>query len=208
MIRRILGFSAIALAFAAPLGAQAAFYPSMQPTRIAEREYNFMLADGDGVGTAIVFQWREGLGNQKLQFTLDAGFADPDFGDTRLLIGAGLARQMTRASGDMPFDIVLTGGVGFNTGDDINIIRIPVGVGFGHRFPLEGKLAISPFVQPRLSWNRLSVSGGGSTSDTELEVDIGANLELNERMAVRLSAVLGDADAIGISFAWTPRGLR
>lgn len=207
MMRRLLGLSTLALAFAAPLGAQAYVYPSMQPTRIAEREYNFMLADSDAGGTALVFQWREGLGNPKMQFTTDLGFGDPEFGDTRMIIGGGLAYQLARSSEDMPFDIVLAGGLGASFGDELTIIRLPFGAAIGHRFALENELAISPFVHPRLSWNRASFDGDSET-DTELEVDIGANLELNPRMAVRLAAVLGDADAIGISFAWTPRGLR
>jgi hypothetical protein len=207
MMRRVLGLSALVLAFSAPLGAQAYFYPAMQPTRIAEREYNFMLADSDGGGTGLIFQWREGLGNPKMQFTTDLGFADPEFADTRMIIGGGLAYQLARSDAEMPFDIVLTGGLGASFGDDLTIMRLPFGAAVGHRFAMENEMAISPFVHPRLSWNRVSFDGN-SDSDTELEVDIGANLELNARMAIRLAAVLGDADALGIAFAWTPRGLR
>lgn len=214
MLRRIAGLSAIVLAAAAPLGAQAYVYPALQPSRIAEREYNFALADiGNGGGTGLVFQWREGLGNPKLQFTLDAGLADPDndAADTRLLIGGGLAYQLATASTEMPFDIVLAGGLGFSTGDDITTMRLPFGAVFGHRFPLEGNLAITPFVHPRLSFDRISFPSGSpvdSDTDTNLNVDIGANFEFKPQMAVRFAAVLGDDDAIAFSFAWTPKGLR
>lgn len=209
MIRRIAGLSVIALALAAPLGAQAYVYPALQPSRIAEREYNFALADMGGAGTGLIFQWREGLGNPKLQFTLDAGFADPDApaADTRLMLGGGLAYQLTSASSEMPFDIVLAGGLGLTTGDDVTTIRVPFGAVFGHRFPLESALAITPFVHPRLSWDRASFNGA-SNSDTNLNVDIGANFEFKPQMAVRIAAGLGDDDAVAISFAWTPKGLR
>ncbi|MBL8997970.1 MAG: outer membrane beta-barrel protein [Gemmatimonadales bacterium] len=209
MMRRVLGLSALALAFAAPLGAQVWNYPALQTSRVSEREYNFALTDGNGTGTALVFQWREGLGNPRLQFTMDAGFADPDAAgaDTRLMIGGGLGYQATSATADMPFDIVIAGGIGATFGDDVTTIRIPIGASIGHRFALEGKYAISPFVHPRLSWNRVSFNGF-SDSDTGLDVDIGANFELSEQMAIRLAAALGDSDAIGLSFAWTPRGLR
>jgi len=210
-MRRFLGLTALALASAAPLAAQAYNYPAMQPSRVAEREYNFMLADGgNGTGTALLLQWREGLGNPKLQFTLDAGFADPDgaAAETRIIIGGGLGYQLTQATSDMPFDIVLAGGIGASFGDNVTILRIPFGASIGHRFPIEGgTLAITPFVHPRLSWNRAS-SNGASASDTGLDVDIGGNLEINAQMAIRVAAALGDSDAIGISFAWTPRGLR
>jgi len=207
MLRRILAVGALALVTASVSEAQASVYPALQPARIAEREYNFILADGGDFGTALVFQWREGLGNPKLQLTFDAGFADPDNADTRLILGGGLAYQLTRSSSEMPFDIVLAGGLGFSNGDDLTVVRLPFGAVVGHRFDLDGGYAISPFVHPRLSWNRASFNGN-SDSDTELELDIGANFELKSNMALRLAAVLGDADAIGVSFAWTPKGLR
>ena len=211
MLRRIAALSALVLAAAAaPLQAQAYVYPALQPSRIAEREYNFALADmGDGFGTGLIFQWREGLGNPKLQFTLDAGFADPDApnADARLLIGGGLAYQLTSATTDMPFDIVLAGGLGLTTGDDVTTVRVPFGAAIGHRFPLEGDIAITPFVHPRLSWDRISFNGN-SDSDTNLNVDIGANFEFKPQMAIRVAAALGDDDAVALSFAWTPKGLR
>lgn len=210
MMRRFLGLSALVLAAAAPLAAQAYGYPAMQNSRISEREYNFVLADGGGSGTALVFQWREGLGNPKWQFTMDAGFADPDdvASETRLIVGGGFGFQLTQATSDMPFDIVLAGGLGAAFGDDVTRLRLPFGASIGHRFPLEGTFAISPFVHPRLSWNRISGTGTTTRSDTNLDLDIGANFEISPQMAVRIAAGLGDAEAIGVSFAWTPRGLR
>ena len=214
MIRRILGLSAIALAFAAPLGAQAYVYPAFQPTRVAEREYNFALVDiGGGGGTGLIFQWREGLGNPRTQFTLDAGFADPDAAgsDARLILGGGFAYQMLRERQDMPFDMVFTGGLGASFGDNVTLIRIPFGVAAGHRFPIEGKFAITPYVHPRLSIDYISIDTPfGNVSDTELnlDIDLGGNFEINEQMQLRLALLLGDGDAIGLSFAWTPRGLR
>ncbi len=210
MIRRILGLSALMLAVGAPLGAQAFSYPAFQPTRVAEREYNFAVADLDGNGTGLVFQWREGLGNPKLQFTLDVGFVDFDGPvDGLLLLGGALNYQLARSTADMPFDLVFTGGLGFATGDDFNVIRIPIGVAAGHRFQLDGNFAITPYVHPRLSIDRVSSDGpAGDETDTNIDFDIGANFEINPRMALRLAALLGDGDAIGLSFAWTPRGLR
>jgi hypothetical protein len=212
MLRRIAGLSAIMLAVsAAPAAAQAFVYPAMQPSRIAEREYNFMLADiGDGGGTGLIFQWREGLGNPKMQFTLDAGVVDPDNNnaDARLVLGGGLAYQLASATSDMPFDIVLAGGLGFTTGDDITTIRVPFGAVFGHRFPLDGQVAITPFVHPRLM---MEFCGDcGNDSEVGLGFDIGADFEFTPRMSMRLGVVLGGTDyfedqsAFGLSLAWRP----
>lgn len=212
MIRRILGLSALALAIAAPLGAQAYVYPAFQPTRVAEREYNFALVDIDGGGgTGLIFQWREGLGNPRAQFTMDAGFSDPDVAglDTRFIIGGGFAYQMLREKQDMPFDVVFTGNIGASFGNDVTLLRIPVGVAVGHRFPIEGNFAITPYVHPRLSIDRIS-GDAVPNSDTEvnLDIDIGGSFEFNSQMQARLAFLLGDGDAIGVSFVWTPRGLR
>lgn len=206
---RKLSFALALLLAPAALVAQAGFTPSFQPTRVAEREYNFAIADYNG-GTALVMQWREGLGNPKLQFTGELGFADSDGpvnNDGALIIGGSVHYQLNRASSDLPFDMVFGAGIGVTSGEGYSIFRIPVGVAIGHRFPLEGNLAITPFVHPRLALDRLS-AGGNSDTDVNLDIDIGGSFELNNRMQIRLVATLGNADAVGIGFVWTPQGLR
>ncbi len=206
--RRLLALFGAVVLSAVPAQAQAFAYPAFQTGRIAEREYNFVLGDADGGGTALAFQWREGMGQPKLQFTLDAGFADSGLGgSTILFFGGGLGYQLATARTDMPFDIVLSGGLGLGFTDGANFLRLPFGASVGHRFPLEGGFAISPFLHPRLAWNRFS-AGGASASQTDLEVEFGGSFEINPRMAVRLAAVMSDADVVGISFAWTPRGIK
>jgi hypothetical protein len=191
------------------LAAQAGFYPAFQPTRVAEREYNFGLTDWDG-GSALLFQWREGLGNQRSQFTADLGLSDgdgPADDNGALIIGGSFHYQLMRASNELPFDMVFGAGLGLTAGNDYNVFRVPVGVAIGHRFPLEGKFAITPFVHPRVSFDRVKV-GGFSDTDTNIDIDIGGSFEINEQMQVRLAATLGNGDAVGVSFVWLPRGLR
>jgi len=198
---------ALVLALAVPVAAeaQAGLYPALQPTRVAEREYNFALADYTG-GSALIAQWREGLGDQRLQFTGEFGIGDGP-GDATLILGGSMHVQLTKATQELPFDMVLGGGIGVTTGNGVSLLRIPVGVAIGHRFPLEGRYAITPFVHPRISINRAS-AGNVSNTETDIDLDIGAGFELNEQMQIRLAAVLGDGSGVGISFAWTPRGLR
>lgn len=204
-------FAVLALAVVpAALAAQAGRYPAMQPTRVAEREYNFALADFSG-GTALLVQWREGLDASRLQFTGDFGIAD-GVRSTALILGGGIHYQLHRANNELPFDMVLGGGIGITAGDDTRTFRVPVGVAIGHRFPIEEKFAITPFVHPRLSLDRSKVDlpGGGTASDSDLnlDVDIGGSFEINPQMQVRMAATLGDRSAVGLSFAWLPRGLR
>lgn len=197
----------LALPFA--LEAQAGPTPSFQPTRVAEREYNFALADFNG-GSALLFQWREGLGNPKAQFTADLGVADfdgPAGADGALIIGGSLHYQIMNSTDDLPFDMVFGAGLGVTAGDGYSVLRIPVGVAIGHRFPLEGNFALTPFVHPRLSIDRAS-AGGFSDTESNIDVDLGAAFEISPQMQARLAVTIGNAESIGLSFAWMPRGLR
>ena len=212
-MRRLLVLAAVVTPFlapavAAPLGAQAAFYPALQPTRVAVREYNFAIADLSGGGTGLIFQWREGLGTKGLQFTFDGGIVDADVpgAATQLAVGAGLARQAFTATAEFPFDIVIGGGIGVTTGETTTT-RIPFGATVGHRFALDQGIALTPFVAPRVSWNR--VAGGGVTAtDTNIEVDLGANIEITPQVAMRFAAIVGDNNAFALSLALTPKGLE
>ncbi len=185
----------------APLGAQAGPYPSFQPTRVAEREYNFVLSDFTG-GSAFVFQWREGLNSSRAQFTADIGMADAG-PDAALLLGGSFHYQLMRETADLPFDMVLGGGMGVSLVDGESFFQIPIGVAIGHRFPLEGKYAITPYVHPRLT-----IASANGNSDTDLNFDLGGHFEINSQMQLRLAATFGATDAVGIAFAWMPRGLR
>jgi hypothetical protein len=194
-------------AIATPVSAQVG-YPSFQQPRTVTREYNILIADGDGL-TPVVFQWREGLAAGS-QLSFDAGIADPESenADLFLLLGGQYARQLALARPDMPLDFLFTAGLFGMFGNDLTFVSIPVGVSLGHRFPIEGtSMAITPFAHPRLS---LDYASANDESETDLAVnfDLGGSLELNQTISLRVSATFGDIDALGISMAFSPRGLR
>src|SRR5690349_17987089 len=153
LVRRVMtGLSfAAALAVPAAAGAQAWAYPSFQPPRVMSREFNFGVADAGHAGTSLIFQWREGL-TPRTQLSFDAGFADPD-GESngKLLLGGQFAGMLTEAKADMPLAFLLTAGLNFAVGDGSDLVRVPLGVSVGHRFPLDEGFAITPYVHPRLS---------------------------------------------------------
>lgn len=192
--------------------AQAWAYPSFQVPTTVSREFNFGIADGGNAGTSVVFQWREGYATRS-QFSLDVGFADPDGvgRDNVVFLGGTYAYQLAKSSADVPLDFLLTAGAGFAFGNN-TMLSVPLGVSIGHRFPLDGSLALTPYVHPRMS---LDFCGGckGDESQVGINFDIGANLELTRVLAVRGSAYFGGADrfgddrnGIGISLVWTPPG--
>lgn len=212
-LRALLLACAVAAA-ASPAAAQAWNTPSFQAPRITSRELNFQIADGGDAGTVFGVQWREGFA-PRTQLSFDLGLAEPDGGgDGYLLVGGQFGYQMVLANREMPLDMMLTAGVNGAFGDPYNLVRIPVGVSLGHRFPLEGGLAITPYVHPRLSFDFCSdACVGTDEADMSLNFDLGANFEFTRQLAMRLSATFGGSDvfdddnAFGISLAWRPPGL-
>lgn len=197
---------------ATSVAAQGWNYPSFHHPHIMSREFNFALADGGDAGTALLFQWREGFGIGT-ELNLDVGFADPDLGDTRFIVGGGFARRLTSATAEMPLDVLLTAGV-YGAFGDPNLLRIPVGLTVGHRFPLEGAMAVTPYVHPRVSLDFCSnCFDGGDDTGLSINFDLGVDLELSRQLSLRFSALFaggdlfGDDDGFGISLAWKPAGL-
>ena len=192
--------------------AQAWAYPSFQPPVTASREFNFGIADGRDAGTSVLFQWREGFGRRS-QFSLDFGIADPEPKgvDNVAFIGGQYAYQLATSSADVPLDFLLTAGAGLAFGNKTTL-RVPFGVSIGHRFPLEGGLALTPYVHPRVS---LDFCGGCKSEESQVGInfDLGANFELTRALAIRGSAFIGGSDrfgddGIGISLVWSPPSLK
>ena len=210
--------AAIALpAMAATADAQAWAYPSFQPPRVINREFNFGVADAGNAGTSLIFQWREGL-TPRTQLSLDVGFADPDGeGNGKLLLGGQFAGMLNSATADMPLDFLATGGINLAVGDGSDLLRIPFGVSIGHRFPLDEGFAITPYVHPRISFDICTDCGGpdddNNETDLGIDFDLGVNFEVSRSLSFRVSALFGgsdtfgDSDGFGISLAWAPAAL-
>ena len=211
--RRAVGALLVAAAVAAPgaVGAQALNYPTFQPPTIVGREYAGGVSDGEGI-TSIVFQWREGLSSVS-QFSFDAGLADFEGGDgdVKFMLGGAYGRQLTRSTADLPLDMLFTAGA-YIALTDPTIFRVPVGVSIGHRFPLEGNLALTPYLHPRVSLDYCSECGPEGDGDTDLGVlfDLGLDFEVSPRLSLRGTVVFGsdENNALGFGLAWRPVGLR
>ena len=217
MIHKALRAVALGVAYvtvsASAASAQAWEYPSFQQPRVTGREYNFGLADGNGT-TSLLFQWREGYGVSG-QLGLDVGYADADPADGIFFFGGNYGHQLIRSSADTPIDLLLTFGANAGFGDGFRVFRIPVGASLGRRFPLEGGLAITPYVHPRATIDIVSIPDqtiggitveGQSDSNVNINFDLGGSFEFSRTLALRLSATLGEDEAVGVSLAFTPGG--
>lgn len=213
-MRKVLPLLALAVA-ASVARAQAYTYPAFQQPTVVDREYNFAAAEAGRAGTSLIFQWREGVA-PLWQLGVDVGLGAPDGNaSTRFVLGGTAARELTRATDDFPFDVVLTGGVGYSGIQGHNVVRLPVGASVGHSFLLDGGMSITPFIHPRLSFDHCNDCRLGSAdSKLNVNVDIGAGLQLTDQVALRIAAIaggndyLGSGNGVGISVAWTPKGLR
>ena len=217
LVRTLLA-AALVAGSAAPAAAQAYNYPQFQPPRVTTvREFNGGIASGGDAGTSLLGQWREPV-SPRAQLGFDLGFADAD-GASAFFFGGQYGHQLATANVNMPLDLLLTIGGNFASlnpeadgADNTSLIRIPFGVALGHRFPIEGGMSITPYVHPRLAWQRISANDA-SDSEIALDFDLGADFKFSPAFGMRVSARLGggdylDEEAFGVSLAWTPARRR
>ena len=209
---RCAAFAASAWLLAGPAlaGAQASNYPSFQHPHVVTREWNFGVAEGGAAGPHFIGQWREQV-RSAVQLTADVGLSDPDFGRLHLLVGGALGFRIMQSSSEVPLDLMLTGGVYGAFGSPFNFFRFPFGVTVGHRFPLQGTLALTPYVHPRLSIDFCSSDAFcGNSSELSVNFDVGADLELTRRVSLRATFLFTGSDSFdddvgfGLSIAWRP----
>ncbi len=206
--------AAAATLLAAPAAiAQSSLYPALQPPQIATREFNFMVAGAGDYGTSGIVQWREGIGPET-HLAFDVGFTSPSEGSTSFDIGAGIGQRLMRASEQTPLDMILTAGVYGAFASHNSVVRLPVGVVVGHRFPLSGGLALTPFAHPRISVDLCTDECAGDDTQLKLDFDLGADLEVSRTLALRSALVVGAVDGgptkvgVGFGIAFKPLGVR
>ncbi len=192
--------------------AQAFNYPSLQLPTASTRDYTAAITGGRG--TTALFQWREGAG-AGMHLGLDAGIADPSgSGGLVLFVGGSGGKELLRASGDQPLDVLGTVGVGVAFGSGNSLVRVPVGVSIGHTFPLDEGMSITPYVHPRVSLDILNGKAPRSdNTELTLNFDLGASLQVNKQFALRVAGVFSGSDQYGsgnaftVGFNWTPSTL-
>jgi hypothetical protein len=191
MLKRI---ALLVLASAAPLAAQSFYAPGLQPSQITGREATLALVDAGSAG--LVGQWRQPLARPKTQLTLEAGVLGSNGGgSSRIVLGAGLAYQVATVSPSLPVDIALTGGVGVASGGGSSL-TIPVGAVLGRRFDLDGGIAVTPYLHPQIA-----LTSASSNTDVDLNIDLGANVQIKPTMAIRLGFSLGQSDALALGLS-------
>jgi len=189
------------------VSAQAWHYPTLQTPEISTRDFTFLVAGGGDYGTSAVAQWREGFASDFMA-NFDIGVATPT-DNTKFLAGAGLGYSLLRSTQETPIDLLLTGGL-YGAFGTQSFIRIPVGVVAGHRFPLAGALALTPFVSPRLSIDACASDCYGIGTDLKLDFDLGASLDVTSSIGIKAALTIGGVSSgdsqtgFGIGLTYRP----
>jgi Outer membrane protein beta-barrel domain len=152
---------------------------------------------GEGVGFALEGFYSYGRGSN--DFGIRAGIADPDEGDTRLLLGGDFRTRVINYSESFPLDGALTVGAGLNIGDGDDLIYLPVGLTVGRRFELEGsKTTFTPYAHPTL----VPVIGAQGGSDVGFALGLGVDMRLGQDWSARVSGGLGDLEGVGVALTY------
>jgi len=199
VLRKILPVLAVVLVgSAAPLTAQTTGTPVfLAPYRAFDRvEFGGSVSDpGSGFALEGFYRW----GARKYDFGFRGGFASPDGGETRFLVGADFRTRVVDHSEDFPLDGAFTLGIGADFGDGATRARIPVGISLGRRVQLEdSNVQFVPYIHPVLG----PVFGDNSDTNLDFAVGLGVDVTINRRFELRVSAALGDYEGVGISFAF------
>jgi hypothetical protein len=198
--------------------AQAWSYPSFQQSHVVNREFTAAIADGGYDGTSYIFQWREELAPRS-QFIFDGGIATGVDGHAVTFVGGQYGHQLVQQRDSQPVEILGTAGVTLAFGHGGTLTRIPFTASIGHRFAFANGVALTPYVDPRVSLDFChqcvaDVRGESAGSGVGAGIGVGANLELSPRFSVRFDTLIdrstiGPLDnAIGFGVAWSPSGLR
>jgi hypothetical protein len=197
--------------------AQGSNIPSLQVPTASVRDYTAAVSGGSG--TTALFQWREGW-TPRRHWQLDAGLADRSGTEQlSLMVGGGIGQEVARATPDQPLDLLFTAGAYAAFGGGSTLLRLPVGMSIGHTFPLEGGMALTPFVHPRASLDlatrgeRDGETGRGGRSEVSLHFDLGVHFQVNRQVALRAAAAFTGAELAGarngfaLGLTWTPAPL-
>ena len=153
---------------------------------------------GDATGLSGI--WRQS-GN--LNLGIRFGAADMANAGESVLVGAELYGPLHSLTRGSPFDAAWIVGGGAVFGDNYTQFSMPIGFSLGARLGTGG-VRLMPYVYPRIALDIVSVdTSGGDRTDTDgvVALDIGADLDLGERLIVRFAGSVLDRSAFGVGMA-------
>lgn len=170
--------------------------------------YYFRSSFGNSNVNGLKGIWRQS-GN--LNLGVQAGVGDISDAGQTILLGGEFYQPLKGLSSSTGLVMSWNLGAGATFGKNYIDFSVPLGVSLGLNLGNRSGTGILPYVHPRVSLDVASydepVSGKNVTdTDVGFAVDIGADLNLGEKLIIRAGYSLGDRDAFGIGVALrTPR---
>lgn len=163
------------------------------------------LFDPEGGDLGLMGIWRQSGG---INLGVRAGFGGVS-GDRTVLVGAELYGMLVEPNAESVVAAAWLVGAGA-TFDGSTRLRIPAGVSLGARLDAGG-LAVTPYAYPRVSFDLVSYDvpdGEETDGEFNIDVDLGAELELGSSWLLRAAVTIGDGEAFGFGLAYRiPRGI-
>jgi hypothetical protein len=202
--KAVLGMLMLLAVMQAPAGAQLIWWDA--PSYFSPRPmddiglYVNRSTGGEIDVTGLSAIWRQS-GNVNLG--VRAGIGNLEVAGETVLVGAELYGPLNSLLPGMPLDISWMLGAGALFGSAHTLFSVPVGASIGMQFGTSG-VQILPYVHPRVSLDITAFdSDGEEVTDTEvgLALDLGADVNIGERMILRLGGSLRDRAAFGLGLA-------
>jgi hypothetical protein len=180
---RTLGVACATLLSAAEGRAQLPTVPVLQNGFFANGmtlAVNYGSATGSSA-YALAVGW--GPASARFQISAAVGGVRPDTGSTWTGYGIRAAVPLFTSRSDR-LGVTVFGGVGGARRDTTSIVRIPVGIGAGYRFPLGATRSVSAYAAPFFVWSRLSEQGARAQADNTMRGSVAADLVLTRNIGL------------------------
>ena len=184
--------TAAALVCAVPAGAQV--FGQLTPAHQivgGDKLFGAYLQLPDGGDIGILGQIRFASG-QQVNWGLQAGFIDDEFGDGAFEVGGDVRIGVHQSDSEFPIDLAFDAAVGLTIADEVTILELGPQLQYSHRFELENSSgAISPYGSLFLDINHVSFDNdfpGDDDSDTDLDLVARFGLEWEATRKLHLIA--------------------
>jgi hypothetical protein len=134
--------------------------------------------------------------SRRFQIAGAIGGVRPDSGSTWTGYGFRAAIPLY-ASATEQFGVAVFGGVGGARRDTTSIVRIPVGVAAGYRFPIGAMRSISAYASPFFVWSRLSERGFRAQGDNAMRGSVAGDLVLTRNIGITAGYEFGGKTSNG-----------
>ena len=124
-----------------------------------------------------------GPASRRFQISGALGAVRPDTGSTWTGYGIRAAVPLYSNATER-LGVAVFGGVGGARRDTTSIVRIPVGVGAGFRFPIGATRSVAAYAAPFFVWSRLSEKGSRAQGDNAMRGSVAGDLVLTRNIGI------------------------